>query len=611
MTLPVPERVLLSILTIATLALLFYEIWRRLQIVNKGTGQWPVDRPGQRLVRVFKEVILHERVIGGRVWPGIMHGFVFWGFIVFAVITLDHFAAGLGYPLLTEKSRHLYSLVAIPVAVLVSLGILALAFRRFVSRPEPLGKLSPSSGLVAIFIFLLMATYLYGETNPPSLASRVNWWIHAVTILVFLIVIPRSKHLHLVFAPFNIFFRPFHTPDHGTVKVDLEASEDELDDMLEGLTRLSRNQTLDVFSCVECGRCTEVCPANRGGGLLDPKHHFILDLRKPLIDSGDVAVMDQIDVEAGWECTTCQACTYACPVGNQVEKADEIRKIQVLVEGNVPQEYQKLFINLQETGNTEGATRSPLAERLSPYTPDAEYLLWLGCFARYEMDPNFTKAVNNFIKILDAAGVSYGVLKDEWCSGDPANRLGEKMTYQLLMEHNLKQLSQAKKVATLCPHCLVNLDTEYRKYAPVSYSVEHHTQVIDSLIQKSRIRVKPGNNERMTFHDPCYLARVAEEVRAPRRVVGAVASNTFELEEHGRKTLCCGAGGGLWWKKEGTGRTHLVRAQQIVDSGCDTVITGCNFCYGMFNQGLGPLTPEGSKPVRVKDVADIVAENLA
>ena len=235
-----------------------------------------------------------------------------------------------------------------------------------------------------------MVTYLIGEREISAFFWKINWWIHSAIILAFLFLIPRSKHLHLVLAPINIFFRPFDQPDHTPVNIDLEGSEEELVDMLAGLTKMTQNQALDIFSCVECGRCVDVCPANRGGGILDPKHHFILDLREPLLDTKDVDVLSQINVEAGWECTTCQACTEVCPVGNHVEKSDEIRRLEVLVEGKVPQEYQKLFTNLQETGNTEGATSSPLAERLPKFSPDKEYVLWLGCFARYELDPEFT-----------------------------------------------------------------------------------------------------------------------------------------------------------------------------------------------------------------------------
>ena len=604
------EKVILAGLTLAALGSFSYEVLRRVLIVQKGLGSFPFDRFGERLLRVFREVILHEKVIRERPFPGLMHALVFWGFLVFGIVTIDHFAIGFYKPLMSDSVHHAYSKIVIPFAVFVIFGILSLTYRRFINRPKALGKFSPTSGLVAVFIVVLMVTYIYGETDLSPLVWKMNWWIHSILILAFLFLIPRSKHLHLVLAPFNIFFRSFDQPDHTPVHIDLEGDEEELDAMLNDLTKLTKKQALDIFSCVECGRCTDVCPANRGGGILDPKYHFIMDLRDPLLEGKDVAVLDQINVEAGWECTTCQACTEVCPVGNHVEKSDEIRRLEVLVEGRVPQEYQKLFTNLQETGNTEGASSSPFADSFPVFTADKEYVLWLGCFARHGLDPNFNKSVENFTKILDVAGVTYGVLAEEQCSGDPANRLGDKLTYTMLREHNMEQLSETKKVVTLCPHCAVNLGKEYGKYGSINYTVEHHTQVIGRLIDEGKIKVKMGESGKVTYHDPCNLSRMLDIVDEPRTAIQAASSNFQEMEESGRNTLCCGAGGALWWKKETQGRTHLVRAEQVIESGADTVVTSCNFCYGMMKQGLGPLTPEGRADVVVKDVADIVADNL-
>ena len=368
------EQSILAITIIVTLVSFLYEVWRRLRIVFKGRDSLPFDRFGARAWRVFKEVFLHEKVIKDRFWPGLMHALVFWGFIVFGLVTIDHFAIGFGHPIMNEQTHTYYSYIVIPFSILVLIGIGSLTYRRFITRPKVLGKISPTSGLVALFISLLMITYLLGEANIDPIMWRINWWIHSLIILAFLFLIPRSKHLHLVLAPINIFFKPFDLPEHTPVNIDLEGSEDELDTMLSDLTQMTKNQTLDVFSCVECGRCIDVCPANRGGGLLDPKNHFILDLREPLLKNGNVDVLSDINVEAGWECTTCQACTEVCPVGNHVEKSDEIRRLEVLVEGKVPQEYQKLFTNLQESGNTEGRSDSPLAVRLPTYTPDKEYV---------------------------------------------------------------------------------------------------------------------------------------------------------------------------------------------------------------------------------------------
>ena len=610
------EKIALIVFLLSGLSFFFYHLLLRLRIVLKGKLDFRIDNLPKRLLRVFNEVILHKKVVSGnRKFSGLMHAFVMYGFIFFGLITINHFLMPFDIPFLGEFREDYFKYFGGPWAVLCSCGILGLAYRRFVVKPKALGKFSTTSALVSFFIVALMFTYLIDEfhllKDSPT-AWKANWWIHSSVIGGFLFLIPQSKHMHLVLSPFNIFLRPFEVPDHPAIPIDLEASEEELDELLLDLSRLSKNQALDIFTCVECGRCTDVCPANRGGGILDPKYHFILDLKNPMLESNDVNVVDKINVEAGWECTTCQACTEVCPVGNHVEKADEIRSFQVMVEGDVPQEYQKLLRNLQETGNTEGASSSTLLEQLPEYTPDKELVLWLGCFAKHAMDPNFVKSVENFTKILDSAGITYGVLSNEQCSGDPANKLGDKLTYQMLMDNNVEELNKVKKVTTMCPHCVVNLQNEYSKYHEIKYEVKHHTQVISELLDEGKININPGSLEKVTYHDPCNLSRTLDEVDAPRNAIKAAAPEFFELDESGKETLCCGAGGALWWKKDtGEGRTHLLRTEQVIESKTDTVVTGCNFCYGMMNQGIDPLTPKGQDKIKVKDVADIVAENLS
>ena len=610
------EQNVLILFLSSGLSFFLYQLILRLKIVLKGKSDFSVDQLPDRLKRVFDEVILHKKVAsGGREYAGVMHALVMYGFIFFGLITINHFLMAFGLYLFNDTFRLWYfRLLGGPWAFFCSFGILALAYRRFVIKPKALGKFSATSAVVTVFIVTLMVTYLIDELHllKNPIAYKVNWWIHSGVIGGFLFLIPKSKHMHLVLSPFNIFLRPFEIPNHPAIPIDLEASEEELDNLLLDLSRLSKDQALDIFTCVECGRCTDVCPANRGGGILDPKYHFILDLKQPMLESGDANVVDKINVEAGWECTTCQACTEVCPVGNHVEKADEIRSFQVLAEGDVPQEYQKLLRNLQETGNTEGASSSELLKQLPAYTSDKELVLWLGCFAKHAMDPNFVSSVKNFTKILDSAGVTYGVLSNEQCSGDPANKLGDKLTYQLLMDQNVEELNKVKNVTTMCPHCVVNLQKEYSKYHEIKYEVKHHTQVISELLEQGKIDINPGSLEKVTYHDPCNLSRTLDEVSAPRNAIKAAAPEFFELEESGKETLCCGAGGALWWKKDsGEGRTHLLRAEQVIESKTDTVVTGCNFCYGMMNQGVGPLTPAGQEPIKVKDVADIVAENLS
>tara|TARA_X000000368_G_scaffold64994_1_gene46390 strand:+ start:2275 stop:4125 length:1851 start_codon:yes stop_codon:yes gene_type:complete len=609
------EQIILFVMILLSIGSFSYEIFKRFIIVSKGTGTFSFDSLGIRIKRVLVEFILQKKVISQRFWPGLMHAFVFWGFMFFSVITIDHFSIGFHAHLLSDNFKFYYGILfGVPWAIFVLVGISSLAYRRFIIRPKYLGdKISYTSGFVALFISVLMITYIidyvYVGHHSTSLAMKINWWIHAVLILGFLILIPRSKHLHLVLSPINIFFKPILSPSHRAVPIDMEADEEELENLLGSLDKLSKNQTLDIFSCVECGRCTEVCPAHRGGGKLDPKNHFILNLKDHLL-SNQLDAINKIDVEAGWECTTCQACSEVCPVGNEVEKSDEIRNLQVLVEGNVPQEYQKIFNNLQNTGNPDGAMSSDLTNELPAFDGTQDYVLWLGCFAKYKMDPKFTSSVYSLIKILDSAKASYGILKKEQCTGEPANRLGDKLTYNMLMQANLEELKDVQKIITMCPHCSVNLGIEYAKYAKIDYEVYHHTQIIEQFINNGNIKVNKSNSEKVTFHDPCNLSRMMGEVQAPRTAVKSCCNNFSELEENGKNTLCCGAGGGLWWKKETGGKTHLPRAQQVVDSGAETVVTGCNFCFGMMNQGLGPLLPENKNPIKVKDVADIVAENL-
>ena len=413
------EQIVLILFLSSGLSFFLYQLILRLKIVLKGKSDFSVDQLPDRLKRVFDEVILHKKVAsGGREYAGVMHALVMYGFIFFGLITINHFLMAFGLYLFNDTFRLWYfRLLGGPWALFCSFGILALAYRRFVIKPKALGKFSATSAVVTVFIVTLMVTYLIDELHllKNPIAYKVNWWIHSGVIGGFLFLIPKSKHMHLVLSPFNIFLRPFEIPNHPAIPIDLEASEEELDNLLLDLSRLSKDQALDIFTCVECGRCTDVCPANRGGGILDPKYHFILDLKQPMLESGDANVVDKINVEAGWECTTCQACTEVCPVGNHVEKADEIRSFQVLAEGDVPQEYQKLLRNLQETGNTEGASSSELLKQLPAYTSDKELVLWLGCFAKHAMDPNFVSSVKNFTKILDSAGVTYGVLSNEQC----------------------------------------------------------------------------------------------------------------------------------------------------------------------------------------------------
>ncbi len=224
------EKILLTIIIISALSSFSWEIIKRFKIVLKGEGKLPFDNLSKRLIKVLREFIFQEKVLKQRFFVGLMHGFVFWGFMAFGLITIDHFLRGYNLYLFNDFIRTYYGIfIGLPWSILVLIGILSLAYRRFITKPIFLGeKISYTSGVVAIFISLLMITYIIDlvwiitNSHPDYITYKIVWWLHAILILAFLILIPKSKHLHLVLSPFNIFFKPLTNPDHRPVPIDMD-----------------------------------------------------------------------------------------------------------------------------------------------------------------------------------------------------------------------------------------------------------------------------------------------------------------------------------------------------------------------------------------------------
>ena len=236
------EQIALALFLLSGISFFLYHLLLRLRIVLKGKSNFSVDELPKRIIRVFDEVILHKKVASGkRKSAGILHALVMYGFIFFGLITINHFGMAFGLPIFSESFRHTYFLIfGAPWAILCTIGILGLAYRRFVIKPEALGKFSSTSALVSVFIVTLMTTYLIDELHIlTGAAEKFNWWLHSGVIGGFLFLIPQSKHMHLVLSPFNIFLRPFEVPNHGAIPIDMEASEEELDNLLLDLSRLS------------------------------------------------------------------------------------------------------------------------------------------------------------------------------------------------------------------------------------------------------------------------------------------------------------------------------------------------------------------------------------
>jgi Fe-S oxidoreductase len=624
------EKLLLLLLAVAS-GFLF---WRRFgPIVHKilesrKDPDFKLSPVARRIWDFFTEVICQAKVIRQRPLPGLAHAFVFWGFCAFALITLNHAAVGFGIGFLDPASwfGRIYFYLSAAFAVACAAGIFGLFVRRFLVRPRWLGnKVSYESGIIAGLIFLLMVTYLAAFfTTDDAPATRILWWTHTLTLLVFLPLIPHTKHLHLILSPATIFLSRGGfsqiPPLVGDEDFGLVAGKD--------LTQLI---SLQAYSCVECGRCSEHCPATNTGKLLNPKE-IILGVRGYLNEFGPKSEEPLLgkhnSQEAVFQCTTCGACEFQCPVGiEHVPIMVGLRRGAVNT-GTWDDDYgAKLFNQLERGSNALGISaleRDKFIQKteLPIFDGTQEYCLWLGCMGGY--DPKGREIVAAFARVMNYLGTSYGVLKKEKCTGDPVRRLGNDLVFQQLAEENLKALAQnkVKKIVSVCPHCVRTIQEDWKAYGTPP-EIEHHSEFMARFVDRlpkfqsttsgnPTIDPKSGvpGNETIVFHDPCYLGRYRNVYDEPR-TVAALAGEVIDPLRARERSFCCGAGGGLAFLGEETGqRVSHVRAQELVATGASTVGTACPFCNTMFRDAISSTTSEQLVPPQVLDIAQLVARGL-
>jgi Fe-S oxidoreductase len=559
---------------------------------------------GKRVRDFVWEVLLQSKVIRERPLPGLAHAFVFWGFCAFALVTLNHFAIGLGFPLFSLHDGVFgpaYGLLAACFAFAVSASILGLAFRRMVLRPRWLGPVSYESGFIALLILILMLTYLADYVFQPEGAGfHILWWAHTSALLIFLPLIPHTKHMHLVLSPVTIFLSRgcFSAIPQlvGDEDLGLVASKD--------ITKLG---VLQAFSCVECGRCTEHCPANNTGKILNPKE-VILGIRNHVNEFGvngdEMFLAKHVSEEAVFQCTTCGACEYQCPVGiEHLPFMIGLRRGPVNTGTWENEHGGKLFRNLEKNGNAMGFAPSERDKFINKiglpiYDGSQEYLLWLGCMGSY--DPGGWEIIRSLVTVMRHHGITFGVLKKEKCTGDPARRLGNDLLFQTLSESNRKALGKASKVLSICPHCVRTMSEDYKETGG-AVPVEHHSSLL------ARLAASGSDGKRVVYHDPCYLGRYQGIYEEPRKAA-AQAGRLVEAPRHGDRSFCCGAGGGLAFLGEEKGeRVNHARAKELAATGADIVAAACPFCNTMFRDGLAAV--EGKQP-QLLDIAQIAAARL-
>src|ERR1700676_2261627 len=618
------SRAAFCALSLGSVWLFHATVNRRLSSVL--TRRWDVhlDHIPKRLWRVFVEVILQYRVLRDAPLVGILHAAVLWGFLVFAWVSAEHLKFGLLGLENAEPSDSWYAAFAAVWAFAVIAGMAGLSFRRFVLKPKALGAVSATSGLVAFLIIAMMVTYLLGWSVFPagSAAWKVNWWIHTVAFFSILVVIPRSKHLHLLLSPVTIFLRSETTSAMRPLREEGE------DLGIIHFKDFDAKDILDMNACVECGRCTQFCPANLAGETLNPKE-IILDLQSGALSGGNiVAGTSEEKVEKKVfvsekdlsQCFSCGACEYVCPVGIEHvgRKILDLRR-GLVSEGRVTNEkVVQLFTTMERAPHNPWGiaqdTRQKLidANQFPIFDGKQEWLFWLGCGLSF--DPHGQAVAVAMKQILDAAGVSWGVLVRETCCGEPARRAGNEYLFLQLSEKLVETFANAKvkNIISCCPHCTTMLDKDYRQiaaYSKLGVRVLHHSELIAELLPK--LPVEPSDVP-ATYHDPCYLARGRGITEQPREILRSTGYSITETAHHGKNTQCCGAGGAQLFIADDSrghdkGRGNKLRFAQPPETKVSTVVVACPYCPIMLRDAANHAKRDD---IEILDLAEVVARSI-
>ncbi|MDQ0160566.1 (Fe-S)-binding protein [Alkalibacillus salilacus] len=625
---------------------------------------------------------------------GAIHVMMFYGFLLVQFGAIDYIWKGL------NPGSHLPFGIFYPGFVffqeLVTLTILVAVvwafYRRYIEKLVRL-KRGFKAGLVLIFIGTLMVTVLAGNgfgmiwhgheaawTEPvasvialafswvsPTVATvlfYIMWWIHLVALLAFLVYVPQSKHAHLLAGPANVYFN--RDKNHGKLEPinfdmdEMEESDEEPSFGVGKVEDLSDLQLLDLYACVECGRCTDVCPSSVSGKMLSPmdvlvkiRDHLtekgaavtgqtpwvpsyafsdatgnqVVDPNSPLSSqvTSKELIGDVVTEEELWACTTCRNCEDACPVMNQhVDTIIDLRRYLVMTEGKMDPEAQRAMTNIERQGNPWGLSKKdrenwreedetlnvPTVKELEKEGEEFEYLFWVSSMGSY--DNRSQKIAMAFARLMNKAGIKFAILGNkERNSGDTPRRMGNEFLFQELAEKNIKEFEKndIKKIVTIDPHAYNIFKNEYPDFG-FEAEVYHHTELLAELINEGRLEPKEAVNEKITFHDSCYLGRYNEVYNPPRDILQSIPGVEYvEMKRNKENGMCCGAGGGMMWMEETSGnRINEARTEQALEVNPNTISSGCPFCLMMLTDGT--KAKEVEEEVTTQDVAEVLERSI-
>jgi len=680
------SSILFSLCVVVALGFFFRQLWRRYNLLRGAQPAALFDRVPERIKAVLvyafgqKKFVRPEVAEIGEAPSGWMHFFIFWGFTVLGLQIATMFGRGYSarfhIPLIGGGP---YLLVRDLMEIIVIVCVAYALTRWLITHPPRLFGYAPAENrlrshshweayVILSFIGTIMITgliydgsrvmihsadpevaaeaaweplsslvgrLLFAATGPgfTELAGNAAWWLHNLVVLVFLNLLPPSKHFHIITSLPNVFFEKLE-PKGALSKQDLENATRFGTSHIDQFTW---KQVLDMYSCTECGRCSSQCPATATGKPLAPRQ-LLLDLRdylyahedemitkrvgwKPNGDGaepptvGENVVGPVIADEVLWSCNVCRACEESCPVLIEyVDKIVDMRRHLVQEEARFPAELTRTFKGMETQSNpwgigaekrfdwAQGLGVPTLAER-----PDAEYIYYVGCAGAF--DDRNKKTTQAFARILQKAGVDFACLaKDEPCNGETARRLGNEYLYQSMAQACIEVLNAAttRKIIVNCPHCFNTIKNEFPQLGG-NYEVIHAAELVQKLIGEGKLAVPAEFKKQTVYHDSCYYGRFNEIYDEPRTVLARTGAEVKEMHRHKQFGMCCGAGGGrMWIEEDPDKRVNLLRTDQALESNPEVIAVSCPFCMTMLSDGIKAKDLEDK--VQTLDVMEIVAK---
>lgn len=652
-----------TIVFAGAIALFCWSCYMRFRLLFIGKKENRFDNIGQRIRDVLYYAFGQRCTVSHGYNFGLNHLVLFWSFIILLTANTEFLLEGLfpgsvSFSLLPVSIYHPLALLIEIASLLALLSVCVAMIRRLAFAPSYIEARSRDAFIILSLIALLMlaffglhageikaneinenaASYMpvsrfaasafFSGIPMESLGGYINafWWLHAIVLLAFLNYLPYSKHMHILTGIPNVFFR-------SLTKVNTQGREEFKTGNVFGVVKIDQftwKGLMDSYSCTECGRCSDNCPATATGKLLNPRlviHDIKVNLLKngpllykkkenvlPLIGQGGEG---RVAEEVLWACTTCGACMEVCPVFiEHVPRIVDMRRNLVEMSAKVPDELLSLFENIEQRSNPWGivpAERVKWAAQLDIQPFEAgktEYLFYVGCFGAF--DARSRKVSVSISKILNSGGISWGTLgKDELCCGDSLRRLGNEFVFDRIAQENVRKFKEkgVRKIITQCPHCYNTLKNDYRQYG-LELEVIHHTEFINDMIRSGKLDINEKDYGKLVFHDSCYLGRYNGIYNPPREILHSISGKApIEMDRRNDRSFCCGAGGGRMWMEESTGkRINVERVEEALKKDPKTICVCCPYCMTMFEDGLKDL--KAGDRVQIMDVAEILSESL-